>query len=662
MKRFIIRLSKATCSTFLLLALAACTAEPPMQGSPADGDVLRVSLVLPEGATVPSTRATADENRIDKVVVLVFDATGSKLETVKSIGISPVLDADQTQWVANKTLLVGDIVKPTAAKRIYVMANWTLPAGFAPDTYTETKLKAEFRQIASLADINGSNAYPIAMSGSKEVTNLAGDGYKTEVFLTRLVAKVSATFTVSAQTQNNQPNIRWEVDRMKISVRSLPTHTFVVDTKTVGTAALPAGSTYFNFLSGINPDTKPAAGAQPTPPAQATQPLVWSTAFYTPENPVVATTDAQAAAAHATYLMVQMPYTENGVLVLDNYYLLYLKESTVPTPANPYKVVRNCAYSCTFSILGKGSPFDALQPDGNIASTVAVAPWHLADFEVQGGGGGGGYFNVSRTQVTYFGGEAVQTVHLSTDKADWQLVERKTNTVVFDFANNVGVGTEVTQGTYILLLTGTPPKYEITVTQTDPEDGTKHLYNFKAGGLTVPFSVVTYKNNVNDNSVIHRSILAEAGWPAGKLPPNGLQIATRGDKVQPGDMPEKGDKMGPWKTEITFTPGTVTGLGTGKGNTDAMIRANVAGGAQHTAANYCREMGAEWYLPSKDELVLIHENHALLGNSYLFGVSYWTSSEFNETDSWVVQFDSDTFVYNSGKTKGGHYIRCVRNI
>lgn len=644
----------------LLLALAACTAEPPMDGNPDVGtDMLRVSLVLPESEAVPSSRATADENRMDKVVVLVFNADGTKLETVKSIGIKP-LDADQTQWVANKTLLVGHIMKPTLAKRIYVMANWALPAGFDPDTYTETQLKAETRQIATLADINGTNAYPIPMSGSKEVASLVATSYQTEVLLTRQVAKVNATFTISAQTQNLLPGIRWEVDQMKISVRNLPPRTFTVDPKVVGSSALPPASVYLNNPN-FAPDMKPAAGAQPTPPTQATQPLVWSKAFYTPENPVMATTDAEAETARATYLMVQLPYTENGVLMPDNYYLLYLRESTVPTVSNPYKVLRNHAYNIAIGIVGKGSPLDALQPNGNITPTIEVTPWHLADFNIEGGGSGVvSNFNVTRTRIQYsLGDNPAQDVIINTSVGAWQLVERGTNNVVLDFFNRIGVSTPVTKGAFTYqITTGSRPRYIVTVEQINRDDQTKYLFDFKAGKLRVPFTVS------NDNSMIPNSVLTAAGWTT-NLPTKGLQVATRGNGKYPGEMPEVNDPTKQWQTIRTSISGTPTGYGAGQSSTNAMIAANVEGGVQHPAANYCRSMGPEWYLPSSNELLLIYDKRNLLGPSYTFTINnYWTSTTSLSNTTYIVKMDPDYTGIRTLTTDrmSSSMTRCVRNI
>lgn len=64
----------------------------------------------------------------------------------------------------------------------------------------------------------------------------------------------------------------------------------------------------------------------------------------------------------------------------------------------------------------------------------------------------------------------------------------------------------------------------------------------------------------------------------------------------------------------------------------------------------------DWYLPSKDELNTLYGQKNLVGG---FATStYWSSSEFNSSDTRVQIFGSGGR-FNINKD-GDHYVRCVR--
>lgn len=217
-----------------------------------------------------------------------------------------------------------------------------------------------------------------------------------------------------------------------------------------------------------------------------------------------------------------------------------------------------------------------------------------------------------------------------------------------------------------ILATGTPTAAVTTVTRQEQEIAitlppSASIDVIEVCATDIAGREVVMKRIINACGVIPRSVLVAAGWPEATAPANGLQVATRGDSKLPGEAPETEDPVKQLKTNNEGTPGTAArGLGMGKSNTDAMIAAN-AGNVQHSAANYCRAMGPEWYLPSWDELTLFWTYRSLLGPSYTFGAAtYWSTTETNNNYNFNVNLGNGTS--NTGNKTDSYRVRCVRNI
>ncbi|MCL1826670.1 MAG: leucine-rich repeat protein [Candidatus Cloacimonetes bacterium] len=95
-------------------------------------------------------------------------------------------------------------------------------------------------------------------------------------------------------------------------------------------------------------------------------------------------------------------------------------------------------------------------------------------------------------------------------------------------------------------------------------------------------------------------------------------------------------EWGPYKS----INGTSTGIGTGKQNTDIIVKALGKG----YAAGFCAELSIngfkDWFLPSKDELNLMYQN---LHRRSLGGFDaewYWSSSEYANFYAWTQYFNS----------------------
>jgi len=103
---------------------------------------------------------------------------------------------------------------------------------------------------------------------------------------------------------------------------------------------------------------------------------------------------------------------------------------------------------------------------------------------------------------------------------------------------------------------------------------------------------------------------------------------------------------------------TATAVGTGNANTNTIVASlyDFAG----TAARACYDLVgggySDWYLPSKDELVLLMQNKAYVAG---FGQPYyWSSSEYDASYAWVVQSSNAI----SRRDLGKYYSCAVRPI
>jgi len=129
---------------------------------------------------------------------------------------------------------------------------------------------------------------------------------------------------------------------------------------------------------------------------------------------------------------------------------------------------------------------------------------------------------------------------------------------------------------------------------------------------------------------------------------------THGIIAAPSDQ-STGIQWGCYST-TTLVGGTSTALGTGAANTAIVSSACGAG----TAASLCADLVlggySDWYLPSRDELNKLFINRSAIGG-FTTG-SYWSSSERNAPNSWIINFSSgDPASFNKNFTPN---LRAVR--
>lgn len=117
-----------------------------------------------------------------------------------------------------------------------------------------------------------------------------------------------------------------------------------------------------------------------------------------------------------------------------------------------------------------------------------------------------------------------------------------------------------------------------------------------------------------------------------------------------------------WGCENSFITGTSTDLGTGQANTLAIVsQCGISG----TAARICNELVLngydDWYLPSKDELFLMHQNLHLQGLGDFIMSRYWSSSQYDAQYSWVQFFNSTVNQLYYDKDLISYPVRAIRS-
>ena len=99
---------------------------------------------------------------------------------------------------------------------------------------------------------------------------------------------------------------------------------------------------------------------------------------------------------------------------------------------------------------------------------------------------------------------------------------------------------------------------------------------------------------------------------------------------------------GPYDLNVS---GTETGIGSGKNNTELIVRILTRRGEKGMAAqlcnNYIQNGYNDWFLPSKDELELLYtylEENRLLDSRYGFYGWFFSSSQYGNTGAWGHNF------------------------
>jgi len=105
-------------------------------------------------------------------------------------------------------------------------------------------------------------------------------------------------------------------------------------------------------------------------------------------------------------------------------------------------------------------------------------------------------------------------------------------------------------------------------------------------------------------------------------------------------------------------------IGSGESNTYAIIHQS---GHTASAAKLCDDLVtsegttyySDWFLPSKDELNLMYQNLKQYGVGGFGPGNYWSSTEFNATDAWILTLNGNS-PFNYTKSYSGCTVRAVR--
>ena len=110
---------------------------------------------------------------------------------------------------------------------------------------------------------------------------------------------------------------------------------------------------------------------------------------------------------------------------------------------------------------------------------------------------------------------------------------------------------------------------------------------------------------------------------------------------------------------LTITGADGTAIGTGNQNTiDIMAGCATPGIAARLCGDLVQGGYSDWYLPSKDELEKLYINRTAVGN--FFNVQYWSSSERDSYDVWMMDFSNGNKDYLD-KYYNSFRVRAIRS-
>ncbi len=238
---------------------------------------------------------------------------------------------------------------------------------------------------------------------------------------------------------------------------------------------------------------------------------------------------------------------------------------------------------------------------------------------------------------------------------------------------NASNHTEATKTTATCTESGTKTIYCTVcnfIIKTEADVTTKHLYvNYKCSscglwGIGPAGGYVFYDCDAdNDSGNADGLTSSECGWRYLEAAPSDLDSAYRFGYYRASD------------SDDNATIGTGGAVGTGKSNTDGLVKAMgktayaSKSGAEKGiyAAKGCADYSItvdgkvydDWFLPSKDELALMYDNLKVKGLGSFVGDCYWSSSESSYgTTAGIQSFYSNVQGFND--RDGSYSVRPIR--
>jgi hypothetical protein len=117
-----------------------------------------------------------------------------------------------------------------------------------------------------------------------------------------------------------------------------------------------------------------------------------------------------------------------------------------------------------------------------------------------------------------------------------------------------------------------------------------------------------------------------------------------------------------WGCEGTSISGTSTGYGTGLNNTNSIfLQCGFTVNAARACYNLTLNGKSDWYLPSKDELDILHTNMYLNNIGNFKTTRYWSSSQYNNSRAWCQLFNLELNQLHYDKDLIPYAVRPIRS-
>lgn len=635
----------------LAFTLSSCTKEP-IDGGRKESPAGMIYIDFSDSDSPTDTRAgelqSSEEKQVAHADIFFYGAANgaNKDKLIKRISVAG------SSIVDSKVAVPSTEIDLNLAYKIVVVANGA--TSWADDLPIGSPIDDLNAKITAITDISSLQT-PLLMSGVVDSHVFATDPI-VNIDLIRQVVKLNITVKLSREFTGNYPLADFGGSYQNMMetmwVFNLPSQSYIINNNT----SLPANSTMLY-------KEKPWGD------------VITSFTIYAYANPVMGN-DA-AARKGSTRFIFRMPYRldPKSEIVTENYYAIYINDAN--SPENPHKTLRNNVYDIAVTITGFGSETPPDFPDGiGMTVTTNVLPWN------------------SIWRDDYVGSHAHldEAVFRSTTSTSFATLPEGGNipedggTLRLDCYTDVG-------GLYVILRdhgkivkntksTPTPivnlweaQNIEMEIPKLDYLD---HRYTVSihhpiyATELInqVTFSFTQYGGFIPNSELLKGLTISGKleQWPADKLPPRGLQIAKTGN-VLPTEAAKTDKPEVPWSTRTSsvLIGTTKVDFGSGKSN---YMQLNALPASEYPIGQACAHLGPEWYVPSRNELIIIHETRLLtLGSSYVFDesaaspyVNYWSSSESEVPNySYYVGFGDGP--WGKQTSKGSLFrVRCVRDI